>query len=90
MGFTWSLFLPTLFTLLGTLLYLDPWSPAGVKPAESWVSSLKSSIFPLWGEVTRHTYASLPGVNSKWKAQGRGGVRLKLGAEGRVSHVLAL
>lgn len=61
-----------------------------MKPAESWVSSLKSSIFPLWGEVTRHTYASLPGVNSKWKAQGRGGVRLKLGAEGRVSHVLAL
>jgi hypothetical protein len=34
--------------------------------------------------------ATLPGVNSKWKAQGRGGARLKLGAWELVSHVLAL
>lgn len=46
-GPTWSLFLPTPFTLLGTLPYPDLGSPVGVKPAESWVSSLESCISPL-------------------------------------------
>lgn len=51
-------FLPSPFTLLGTLLYLDPGLPVEVGPAESQVPSLESVSLPRWGLVTRHTCPS--------------------------------